>query len=398
LALNITPFLADAAFWIGSLREDGLPWLATSGVLHSGQGGMENMRAIEQTLLEQMRINKIEIERRQQMLGFSQKDADLLAWCKPLIKDGVNSLVGDFYERLTEVEEVALIIGDSDTLTRMHRTMEKYLEELFDGCYDADYANNRLRIGLIHTRIGVTPQLYLVAVRHLEELLQSLIRERIADAEMQARLIDSLGKLFYFDMALVFDAYIRALVMQVEHGRERLETFARSLENEIAERASRSKALSHQDGLTGLSNRRALREVLRRDLREAERSEGTLSVMCFRVNHLKEISDSIGRERGDELLVAVADALRAVSRRADVLCRVGSDEFCVVLRGCNSEQAEKYCARLLAKLKEKEPEAELSFGIAQSGPNQRDEPDALFSRASELLSRATETDESSIVR
>jgi diguanylate cyclase (GGDEF)-like protein len=398
LALNITSSLADAVFWIGSLREDGLLWLATSGLLHSGHGEMENMRAIEQTLLEQMRIDKIEIARRQEMLGFSQKDADLLAWCKPLIKDGIDSLVADFYERLTAIEEVALIIGDSDTLIRMQRTMEKYVEDLFDGCYDSEYANNRLRIGLIHTRIGVAPQLYLVGVRHLEELLQSLIRERITDSDMQARLIDSLGKLFSFDMAFVFDAYIRSLVMQVEHGKERLEAFARSLENEIAERTSRSKALSHQDGLTGLNNRRALREVLRRDLPEAERSESTLSVVCFDVDHLKEISDSIGRERGDELLVAVAHALRAVSRHADVLCRVGSDEFCVVLRGCDSEQAEKYCERLLTKLKEKEPEAELSFGIAQSGPNHCDEPDALVSRAGDLLSRAKKTDGSHIVR
>jgi diguanylate cyclase (GGDEF)-like protein len=359
---------------------------------------MENMRAIQQTLLEQMRIDKIEIARRQEKLGFSQEDADLLAWCKPLIKDGIDSLVGDFYERLTAIEEVALIIGDSDTLTRMQRTMEKYVEDLFDGCYDSEYANNRLRIGLVHTRIGVAPQLYLAAVRHLEELLQSLIRERITDADMQVRVIDSLGKLLYFDMVLVFDAYVRSLVMQVEHGKEKLETFARSLENEIAERTSRSKALSHQDGLTGLSNRRALREVLRRDLLEAERNESTLCVVCFDVDHLKEINDSLGGERGDELLVAVADAIRAVSRQADVLCRVGSDEFCVVLRGCNSEQAEKYCDRLLAKLKEKEPEAGLSFGIAQSGPNRRDELDDLLSRAGDLLSRAKKTGGSHIVR
>ena len=73
--------------------------MATSGLLHSGHGEMENMKAIEQSLLEQMRIDKIEIARRQEMLGFSQKDADLLAWCKPLIKDGIGSLVADFYER-----------------------------------------------------------------------------------------------------------------------------------------------------------------------------------------------------------------------------------------------------------------------------------------------------------
>jgi diguanylate cyclase (GGDEF)-like protein len=348
---------------------------------------MENMRAIEQTLLEQMRIDKIEIARRLEMLGFCQKDADLLAWCKPLIKDGIDSLVSDFYEGMTAIDEVALLIGDSDTLTRVQRMMERYVEDLFDGCYDSEYANNRLRVGLVHTRIGVTPQLYLVAAKYLEERLWSLIRERITDADMQARIIESLGKLFYFDMALVFDAYIRALVMQVEHGKERLEAFARSLESEIAEKTIRSKALSHRDDLTGLNNRRALREVLRRDLLEAERGESTLSVVCFEVHHLQPVDDSVDREQSDGLLLAVAHALRAVSRRADVLCRVGGNEFCVVLRGCDSEQAERYCERLLASLKEKEPQAELSFGIAQSGPNQRGEPDALLSRASDLLSR-----------
>jgi GGDEF domain-containing protein len=80
------------------------------------------------------------------------------------------------------------------------------------------------------------------------------------------------------------------------------------------------------------------------------------------------------------------------------LCRVGSDEFCVVLRGCDSEQAEAYCRRLLAELLEKEPEAELSFGIAQSGPNHFDEPDALLSRAGDFLHRAKKTPGTQIVR
>lgn len=356
------------------------------------------MKAIEQTLLKQMRIDKIEIARRQEMFGFSQKDADLLVWCKPLIKDGLGPLVADFYERLTAIEEIALIIGDSDTLARMQRTMEKYVQDLFDGCYDSEYANNRLRIGLVHTRIGVPPQLYLVGVRQLEELLQNLIRQRITDAEMQARLIDSLGKLLYFDTAFIFDAYIRALLMQVEHAKERLEEFALSLEDEIAERTSRLKALSHQDGLTGLNNRRALQEVLRRDLLEAERGNHALSLVSFEVDHLKEINASLGHQRGDELLVAVAQALRAVSRRADVLCRVGSEEFCVVLRGCDSEQAEAYCWRFLAELLEKEPEAALSFGIAQSGPIHHDEPDTLLSRTGDLVHQAKKTPGSKIVR
>ena len=70
----------------------------------------------------------------------------------------------------------------------------------------------------------------------------------------------------------------------------------------------------------------------------------------------------------------------------------------MILHGCDSEQAEKYCERLLAKLKEKETGAELSFGIAQSGPNHLDEPDAFLSRAGDLLSRAKKTDGSRIVR
>ena len=356
------------------------------------------MSAIEQTLLQQMRIDKVEIANRQAMLGFSQEDADLLAWCRPMIKDGIGSLVGDFYERLTAVEDVALIVGDSDTLARMQRTMEKYVHDLFGGCYDSAYANNRLRVGLVHTRIGVTPQLYLVGVRHLEELLQNLIRERIADASMQVRLIESLSKLLYFDTAFVFDAYIRSLVAKVEHGKERLEKIALSLEDEIAERTSRLKALSHKDSLTGLNNRRALCEVLRRDLQEAEQSEGTLSLVYFDVDRLKEINDSSGHERGDELLVTVAQALRAVSRRADLQCRVGSNEFCVVLRGCDSEHAELFSKRFLAELKEKEPEIELSFGIAQSGPSRHGDPDTLLTRAGDFLHRAKKTPGSPIVR
>lgn len=121
------------------------------------------IRQTDQTLLEQLRITDFEVENRKLLFLLTEADCVLLKEFKSSVDEKLEALVADFYEIQTNIPEIALLIGDAETLGRLKTAMRKYIQDLFSGLYDLEYVNNRLRIGLVHKRIGVEPKLYLAA-------------------------------------------------------------------------------------------------------------------------------------------------------------------------------------------------------------------------------------------
>ena len=90
--------------------------------------------------------------------------------------------------------------------------------------------------------------------------------------------------------------------------------------------------LAFYDSLTGLANRRLLREQLDRAMRECRR-RGTWGALLFiDLDHFKTLNDTQGHDVGDQLLVEVGRRLAAITRGEDVVARLGGDEFVVLLR------------------------------------------------------------------
>ena len=112
------------------------------------------MQQTEQTLLEQMHISELDIEYRKQLLNFTPEHASALAACLPVIAERIDDLVDAFYRAQTSVDEIALLIGDADTLGRLRTAQRRYILDLFSGFYDVEYVNNRLRIGMVLGREG----------------------------------------------------------------------------------------------------------------------------------------------------------------------------------------------------------------------------------------------------
>ena len=92
--------------------------------------------------------------------------------------------------------------------------------------------------------------------------------------------------------------------------------------------ACRSSTL--RDELTGLLNRRGLDVMLPEQAKRAKRSGRPVIVVYGDIDRFKTLNDTYGHERGDEVLVAVAGALRASFRETDLIARLGGDEFCVI--------------------------------------------------------------------
>ena len=111
----------------------------------------------------------------------------------------------------------------------------------------------------------------------------------------------------------------------------------------------RIKQLSSYDSLTGLPNRRLLRERLGQAVARAEGQRRPLALLFFDLDHFSRINDTMGHDLGDRLLGEIVKRLSAVTRAADTLARVGGDEFAVILvEQAGGEAAAALARRLVA--------------------------------------------------
>jgi diguanylate cyclase (GGDEF)-like protein/PAS domain S-box-containing protein len=105
---------------------------------------------------------------------------------------------------------------------------------------------------------------------------------------------------------------------------------------DITDARSARVRLAHKalhDPLTGLPNRDLLMDHLSHAVLRCSRSETLTAVMFCDLDHFKEVNDTYGHEVGDQLLMTVADRLRAEMRPGDTVARLGGDEFVVVAEG-----------------------------------------------------------------
>ncbi|MDW7745287.1 diguanylate cyclase [Halomonas sp.] len=125
--------------------------------------------------------------------------------------------------------------------------------------------------------------------------------------------------------------------------------YSRATVFDLSERKALEARLEKQaltDPLTHLGNRRYLEGQAAMEIARAERSGAPLSLVIVDLDHFKRINDSYGHDVGDVVLQAFARLARQVLRDGDVLCRMGGEEFAVLLPDTNREQALQVAERL----------------------------------------------------
>ncbi|MGH8028754.1 MAG: diguanylate cyclase domain-containing protein, partial [Arenimonas sp.] len=138
-----------------------------------------------------------------------------------------------------------------------------------------------------------------------------------------------------------------------------------NMQRGIADREARIAHQADHDALTGLPNRAHAQRHLERLLREGR----PLAVLLLDVDRFREVNDSLGHGIGDEVLVQVGERLRGGVREIDLIARLGSDEFLVVLDGVDRQRAERVArdfARAMQvpmRVRDVEVYTDLSIGI-----------------------------------
>jgi diguanylate cyclase (GGDEF)-like protein len=124
--------------------------------------------------------------------------------------------------------------------------------------------------------------------------------------------------------------------------------------------------LALHDDLTGLANRRAFVTVGEQLLRMADRAGDTVLVVYADLDGMKAINDRQGHAAGDESLRSAARLLRETFRDADLVARIGGDEFCVLFSGRAAEA--KAAVDRLRDTVAASPSLQLSLGVAEGSP------------------------------
>ena len=195
-----------------------------------------------------------------------------------------------------------------------------------------------------------------------------------ADSQMQ---IAALAVILPWFAAM--GAYVNGLRMRLSESNRRL-----------TEAVERIESIAVRDDLTGLYNRRFLLEFLGRETARMQRSGGAFSLCLIDIDHFKIINDSFGHAAGDAVLKQFAAIAGAGTRGADVLGRLGGEEFLMVLPDTDIQgalnSAERIRAAVQASTFQGLPAGRgltVTAGVARSMPGES--ASALLARADRAL-------------
>jgi diguanylate cyclase (GGDEF)-like protein len=181
--------------------------------------------------------------------------------------------------------------------------------------------------------------------------------------------------------------------IELRHNLEEL----RRAQGELEAANARLEALSLQDGLTGIANRRRLQQLLDDEWARARRQQLPVAFIILDLDHFKLLNDTQGHREGDLCLQAVAGCLaRALRRAGELVARYGGEEFAVLLPATDLAAALRYAEQLrlgieaLALPHAATPRGHItaSFGVAAQVPAPEQTADQLVEAADAALYRA----------
>lgn len=147
-----------------------------------------------------------------------------------------------------------------------------------------------------------------------------------------------------------------------------------------------------RDPLTQAYNKRFFTEQMEKDFRHASRHNLALSLVIMDVDHFKKINDTHGHPAGDHVLQRLAAAVMGSLRAEDAFCRMGGEEFCIIMRDCAGSEATILADRLRALIEAtrfvysgKEIPVTMSLGVSTFTPGRHNAGADLVEEADQFL-------------
>lgn len=159
----------------------------------------------------------------------------------------------------------------------------------------------------------------------------------------------------------------------------------------------RLESLANTDPLTGCLNRRSFEDRFNEQLSTAKRYHQGFGLIMFDIDHFKLVNDNFGHDRGDEILVQLAQHAKQTLREADILARWGGEEFMVLLPISNINETLITAERLRSSFKAimSTPNITCSFGVTHYQPT--DDITKMVKRADLALYKAKESGRDKVI-
>ena len=173
--------------------------------------------------------------------------------------------------------------------------------------------------------------------------------------------------------------------------RKRNEVLLQKHVTEIEQLQAELREQALRDPLTGLYNRRYLNETIQHEIEKAKQDKTPLSVIILDIDHFKSINDSYGHQIGDRFLIEIGNLMRTNARRSDIVCRIGGEEFLMVMPGTSLAAALKRaneilqkCTRITIVHEEQMLQVAMSLGVA-TYPEHGQEAEEIIIKADKAL-------------
>lgn len=142
-----------------------------------------------------------------------------------------------------------------------------------------------------------------------------------------------------------------------------------SINSTLEHKAHELEKIASVDSLTGLYNRSKFGELFNLSYKNMLSRDNPLSMVMLDIDHFKRVNDTYGHNVGDEVLVAVSDALKTMLRNIDIICRWGGEEFIALLPTADLDQAKLIAQKLRVNIEQLrfhfEEGVSASFGVCE---------------------------------
>ncbi|MCE0448515.1 MULTISPECIES: putative bifunctional diguanylate cyclase/phosphodiesterase [Brevibacillus] len=254
------------------------------------------------------------------MINLTEEDLQLIAAFRPVIETEIEQITSSFYESILHVDSLKQIVMEHTTVERLRQTLKNHLIEMFDGRMDPAFIEKRMKIAMVHRKIGLPPKWYMGSFQNLLGTLMRIIDDRKDVYPDSKKLVHAITKLLSFDQQLVLEAY--------EDQTRMLEQRAKSM----------IEYQAFHDELTGLPNRRKLHQALQEAIGSNSEQGTRFAVLVLDIDRFKMINDSLGHTYGDRFLQEVSDRIKKSAEGFDVtIARMGGDEFTLICQNVEDD-------------------------------------------------------------